>query len=173
MGHKCLAKNWICKCTYKEEFQDMHCKKRDVFIIGAIRCLKSKYKTAVHYLFHFHSMPWPFHYMSYNISWHKCLRSRVLQLLPGSFSFLQQELQWCFALKFFIASSPRLAGPNTISYDLRNKVHINITCTCSLSTENFIILEVFLYPYLFSPAFITEGSVKFSPTPSDSRWRKS
>lgn len=29
MGHKHLAKNWICKCT--EEFQDLHCQKRDFF----------------------------------------------------------------------------------------------------------------------------------------------
>lgn len=39
----------------------------------------------------------------------------VKYLSPGSLSFRQQELQWCFARKFLIASSPRLAGPNIIS----------------------------------------------------------
>lgn len=96
-----------------------------------------------------------FHYVSYNISWHKCPLRRMLQLLPGSFSFLQQELQWCLALKFFIASSPRLAGPNTISYDLRNKVHRNITCIYSLSSENFRILKSY-FPLTFFPQLLSQ-----------------
>lgn len=170
MGHTGQAKNWIHEWAYKEEFQDMQCEKgmclsyvqseawSQITKLLFVPC--STFTACLDY----------FITTSHDIS----VSGRgIQQLLPGSFSFLQQELQWCFALKFFIASSPRLAGPNTISYDLRNRVHMNITCTCSLASENFIILEVFLYPYLFSPAFITEGSVKFSPTPSDSTWRKS
>lgn len=45
-------------------------------------------------------------------------KSRALRGIPGSLSFRQQELQRCFAMKFLIASSPRLAGPNTIPLDL-------------------------------------------------------
>lgn len=43
---------------------------------------------------------------------------RIVWGIPGSLSFRQQELQWCFAMKFLIASSPKLAGPNTIPLDL-------------------------------------------------------
>lgn len=73
---------------------------------------------------------WHIYFIMYHTTFH--IKEEIQQHLPGSLSFLQQELQWCFALKFFIASSPRLAGPNTISYDLRNTVHINMGCMCSL-----------------------------------------
>lgn len=45
-------------------------------------------------------------------------KKQSLRRLPGSLSFPQQELQRCFAMKFLIASSPKLAGPNTIPLDL-------------------------------------------------------
>lgn len=38
--------------------------------------------------------------------------------LPGSFKCLQHVLHWWLAQKFLMASSPRLAGPNTMSFDL-------------------------------------------------------
>lgn len=45
-------------------------------------------------------------------------KNRTVRGIPGSRSFRQQELQRCFAMKFLIASSPKLAGPNTIPLDL-------------------------------------------------------
>lgn len=45
-------------------------------------------------------------------------KNRTVSGIPGSLSFRQQELQLCFAMKFLIASSPKLAGPNTIPLDL-------------------------------------------------------
>ena len=45
-------------------------------------------------------------------------KNRIVWGIPGSLSFRQQELQRCFAMKFLIASSPKLAGPNTIPLDL-------------------------------------------------------
>lgn len=53
-------------------------------------------------------------------------KGRTVWDIPGSLSFRQQALQRCFAMKFLIASSPKLAGPNTIPLDLEEIIRISI-----------------------------------------------
>lgn len=88
---------------------------------------------------------------------------------PGSLSFRQQELQWCFVRKFLMASSPRLAGPNIMSYDLqqrqRDKSAPELSTWLELKEKMATWCCEKAHP--FSPLLMTDGSVRISPTPAN------
>lgn len=128
-----LLKSWSvwstfpkhCACGHRTHSQLLHFG----FYLKMVYRFPSKI-TRLLFMTYSTSAAWRIYFIMYHTTFHT--KEGIQRCSPGSLSFLQQELQWCFALKFFIASSPKLAGPNTISYDLRNTVHINTGCVCSL-----------------------------------------